>query len=271
MVPRAPLERDLIFDIGLFTGQDTRFYLDKGFRVVALEAQPALIAAAQQRFAQEIGAGRLVIVGRALWHHADETIDFFIRDGWSSVFRDAAERDGGSSTRITAQTTTLCGLFGQHSVPYYIKCDIEGGDAILVEQLARDHRRPAFVSVEDPTGDCARVLVEAGYDRFQMVNQGYLNLARLPRPPREGSYVPRRFDGTTSGAFGRELRARDWVDFPELMRRLATWHALRERAVNPIREYACRRWGKLTGRGWLIKGGWSDIHATRADTLAALG
>jgi len=34
--------RDLIFDIGANNGDDTAFYLKKGFRVVAIEADPAL-------------------------------------------------------------------------------------------------------------------------------------------------------------------------------------------------------------------------------------
>src|SRR5690348_14857053 len=40
----------LIYDVGLCDGDDTAFYLAKGFRVVAVEANPALVAAAKQRF-----------------------------------------------------------------------------------------------------------------------------------------------------------------------------------------------------------------------------
>jgi hypothetical protein len=32
-------------------------------------------------------------------------------------------------------------------------------------------------------------------------------------------------------------------------------------------QYALRKWGKMTGRGWLYGGGWLDIHATRAATV----
>ncbi len=41
-------ERDLIFDLGLHEGGDPRFYLDKGFRVVAVEANPQFCDAARQ-------------------------------------------------------------------------------------------------------------------------------------------------------------------------------------------------------------------------------
>ena len=36
---------NLIFDVGLHTGQDTAFYLKKGFRVIAIEANPLLAPA----------------------------------------------------------------------------------------------------------------------------------------------------------------------------------------------------------------------------------
>jgi hypothetical protein len=44
---------DLIFDLGMHNAADTKFYLDKGFRVVALEANPALAGAAQSWLARE--------------------------------------------------------------------------------------------------------------------------------------------------------------------------------------------------------------------------
>ena len=42
---------DLIYDVGLHIGQDTAFYLEKGFRVVAIEANPVLAHQVAVRFA----------------------------------------------------------------------------------------------------------------------------------------------------------------------------------------------------------------------------
>jgi len=55
--------RDLIFDIGANNGDDTAFYLKKGFRVVAIEADPALAQKLYDRFAEDIAAGNVVIEG----------------------------------------------------------------------------------------------------------------------------------------------------------------------------------------------------------------
>ena len=43
-IPKHP---DLIYDIGQHTGEDTAFYLGKGFRVVAVEANPTLAEATE--------------------------------------------------------------------------------------------------------------------------------------------------------------------------------------------------------------------------------
>jgi hypothetical protein len=52
----------LIFDIGCHEGQDSDFYLRKGFTVVAVEANPALCVQLKQRFSQEIEDGQFTLV-----------------------------------------------------------------------------------------------------------------------------------------------------------------------------------------------------------------
>ena len=71
-------ERNLIFDLGMYEGQDSRFYLSKGFRVVALEANPELCRRNAETFAAEIASGQLRIVQKALWHEAGQQIPFYV-------------------------------------------------------------------------------------------------------------------------------------------------------------------------------------------------
>ncbi len=59
-------QSDLIFDIGLHRGEDTDFYLKKGFRVAAFEADPNLVAHCKARFRDAISEGRLQIVEGAI-------------------------------------------------------------------------------------------------------------------------------------------------------------------------------------------------------------
>jgi hypothetical protein len=43
----------LIYDVGMFNGDDTAYYLEKGFHVVGIEANPRLITQLTQRFSAE--------------------------------------------------------------------------------------------------------------------------------------------------------------------------------------------------------------------------
>jgi len=45
--------------LGMHNGDDTAYYLARGYDVVAVEANPALCASAGKRFAPEVAAGRL--------------------------------------------------------------------------------------------------------------------------------------------------------------------------------------------------------------------
>ena len=266
-----PANRSLIFDLGLFDGSDTDFYLRKGFRVVAVEARPDLCAQARLRFREELASNRLTIVERAIWKTEGDRIPFYVRSGWSSVFRSSAERDGGASEEIQVVTTTMNRLFDEFGIPHYLKADIEAAEHVVVEALADQMDRPTFVSVEDPVGTTAARLHAIGYDRFQMVNQGNLKRTRFPTLSCEGKNVGAQFDGKCSGLFGHDLPPRRWVPLERLRGQMDLWNRLRLNQVNPALAYACRRFGRLTNRGWLLGAGWADIHATTAAVVAGIG
>lgn len=56
--PDVAKHDDLIYDVGLHRGEDTDYYLQKGFRVVAVEANPQLVDECTARFAREIADGK---------------------------------------------------------------------------------------------------------------------------------------------------------------------------------------------------------------------
>jgi len=72
------LKPNLIYDVGLHRGEDTDFYLKKGFDVVALEANPELIAQCKLRFQDAIAHGRLrIIEGAIAPTSAGEKVTFY--------------------------------------------------------------------------------------------------------------------------------------------------------------------------------------------------
>jgi FkbM family methyltransferase len=240
---------DLIFDIGLHRGLDARFYLSKGFRVVGLEAREDLCEIARQGNAEFVASGQLSIVTGALFEESGSTVQFYIndqKDDWGSLYRGAAEQDGSVARTITVPTVTLADLLATYGTPYYIKCDIEGGDSLFVDQLLRTDQRPTYVSVEMTyevtSPDNLAKLRACGYDRFQIVNQQLNPSTLVPNPPREGVYVDQGFTSETSGLFGRELPERAWHDFRTTMKRLLDWYDLRDRDPS-------------------LALGWLDVHA----------
>ena len=252
-----------IFDLGFHEGWDTDFYLRKGFRVVAVEANPVLAAQGRKRFAQAIELGRLVLIDRAVAERADVSVVFHRRadkSEWSSMHRAVAERDGVASEPIEVATTTLGNLFREFGVPHYLKCDIEGSDEVVLRQLVQEPSRPRFVSFEN--GDeVIDLLVRAGYSRFQIINQGHLRLFRPPNLPREGGFAAQKFHDKMSGLFGAELDPGQWVGEAKIRDRFALWKRLVAGDIDPVRRFALKRFGKLTRRTWLIPSGWVDIHA----------
>jgi FkbM family methyltransferase len=249
--PRA-VTSNLIFDIGLHKGLDAQFYLEKGFSVVGLEASPDLCAMVRHRLAEQIRSGRLVVIEKALFDSDNETVEFYInpdKDDWGSLTRGNAEKGVGKAVRIAVQTVTLETIIKTHGVPHYIKCDIEGGDALLAKQLLELKVQPTFVSIEATRADDIARLLACGYDRFQLVNQYMHPQVRCPVPAREGVYVDARFSHETSGLFGRELPLEKWTDFAAAVMMFQDWYALRNRDVD-------------------LAIGWLDVHACKAAALA---
>jgi hypothetical protein len=178
----------------------------------------------------------------------DATVSFFVnpdKDDWGSLQRHAAEKGVGRAVEITTQTITLHQLFASYGLPYYIKCDLEGGDAIFASQLLAEAHRPDFVSIEATSADDLAMLRAAGYTKFQIVNQCMNYMTRAPEPAREGVFVDQNFSNEMSGLFGHDLPAENWHSFAEIMSGFLDWYDLRLRHPQ-------------------LAIGWLDVHATHA-------
>ena len=215
------MDRNLIYDVGMHKGEDTDFYLKKGFRVIAIEAHPELAAQGAERFPEFIANGKLVIVNKAVGAE-NGTARFFVNDKrsvWGTLNEDWAARNqhlGAESHVIEVQTTRFEALLQQYGVPYYMKIDIEGSDHLCLEALAKFPDKSHFVSIESDFSSMRAtkaefdLLASLGYDRFKIVNQHTVGQMICPTPPREGSQLAYKFEGGSSGLFGRELPG-EWL------------------------------------------------------------
>jgi len=178
IVGRAPLikypcmQTDLIFDVGAHNGNDTAYYLSRGFRVVAVEAHPQYCCALYQRFRDAIAAGRLHILNFAIAERAGlyALLESQAESQWNTIVPEVAASKSGEFREIVVPALTFDHVFERFDTPYYLKVDIEGSELNVFKYLVD---RPQYVSFE--TGQdmfaIVQILRDLGYSRYKLVNQ----------------------------------------------------------------------------------------------------
>ncbi len=230
----------MIFDLGLNDGEDTAFYLKRGFNVVALEANPVLCENVLRRFDSDIGKGHLQVLNVAISDRSGSA-KFYVNlenDHWSSLDSTWAGRDGSTFKETTVECVTLRELFAQFGVPYYLKIDVEGADRTVLEQLRGSEVLPLFVSVEDCRlgFDYMRIMAACGYNAFKLLDQSTVPQLKDP----ETGHV---FAAGSTGPFGDDLPGQ-WLTHDGMVEHYAT--TVRDRTGNRIAP----------------RNHWWDIHCT---------
>ena len=265
---------DLIFDVGMHLGEDTDFYLKKGFRVVAFEANPAFIQHCEARFSGAVASEKLVIVSGAVAPGTVSSVPFYINlmnTHWGTLNRDWVERNerrGAPSKVIEVPRIEILDYFRRYGVPYYLKIDIEGSDITAVGSLQELDGRPQFISIETNINRFRCVLEEIellralGYRKFKPVQQETLDGTRLVSRARDGSLFEHVFEHGASGPFGDDLPG-EWFDYDGCRRAYRRIFA-RYRAVGHLSPLYSPRWHTVRKRLERVIGisGWHDVHAS---------
>lgn len=182
--------RELVFDLGFHRGEDTAYYLHRGCYVVAVEADPKLVEAGRQRFAEAVRNGRLTLLNKAVTRQGGGEVTFYVSplSIWSSTHRDIAEREAPGTARVVSvPTVDLTELIDTYGTPVYCKIDIEGNDIEALESLTWTNHRPRYVSVESEClgreeaygsqmFDTLDRLHALGYTGFKLVDQRTLTV-----------------------------------------------------------------------------------------------
>jgi FkbM family methyltransferase len=98
---RYAVNSHLIYDVGAHLGEDSEFYLKKGFKVVAIEANPVLVEKLRERFRSSLSDGSLVVVDAAIAEHAGE-VGFYVNQSlsiWGTIRTAWAERNARRSKK----------------------------------------------------------------------------------------------------------------------------------------------------------------------------
>jgi FkbM family methyltransferase len=216
----------LIYDVGAHKGEDTEFYLKKGFSVIAIDAVPDFCTFLEGKFHKFIQEGRLTILNVAV-SKTTGPIDFYIdedRSEWGSANSDWVERNrsfgAGKARKISIEARPLSDIITEYGVPRYCKIDIEGNDLDALRSLIGAPEAPPYISIESEKRDWDQLMEEfftlrkLGYSRYKIVDQTLVTLQTCPQPSREGSYCDYIFEDGSSGLFGEELPGA-WLALPE--------------------------------------------------------
>jgi len=270
-------QSDLIFDVGLHRGEDTDFYLKKGFRVAAFEADPDLVAHCRARFRDAISGGRLQIVEGAIAPEtAGERLAFYKnlqKSVWGTIDASWAERNakiGARSVKVEVVRVDVVEAFRTIGVPFYLKVDIEGADHLVLDGLHRLKDRPRYISIEAEAVDLTRlvaqldVLRDLGYHGFQPIQQARMPRTEIATTSLGGDPLYYVFGDSASGPFGDDLSG-PWLSYDQCLReyrrifkryRLFGDNAILSRL--PGGKEITRLLGWVRGRPMV---GWYDTHA----------
>jgi len=288
---------DLIYDVGMHKAEDTEFYLHKGFRVIAFEADPELVRACRHRLEEFLAQGQLIIVEGAILDLAtidadQQKVKFYKNDNntvWGTVHGQWAERNaqlGSSSTVIEVDVVDIAAAIQQFGVPHYMKIDIEGCDMTCIKALRTFSQRPDYISLESDKSSFATIkheieaLAVLGYDAFQAVEQSAIPMSQSPpHPPTEGRYRAQRFAEGSSGLFGSELDGK-WMSKREILRRYRIirlgYYLVGDDGIMNRHEFR----GSWRLRTWVCKilrrftkatvPGWYDTHARHSSAAGSV-
>jgi len=179
-------ESQIIYDIGAHKGLDTAYYLQKGYKVVAVEANPDLCSYLRHCFDAQIRQGKLILIEAAIADINDADVPFFLAgdSGESSLVDKRLKKLGLKYESVTVKTRTLDEIFSEFGKGFYCKMDIEGGDTAALKSFQRKDYRPKYFSVElcgltleeiilEPSElfSALQEFVRLGYNHFKVIDQ----------------------------------------------------------------------------------------------------
>jgi FkbM family methyltransferase len=267
--------RKLVYDIGAHLGEDVDLYRKLGYDVVAVEANPALADKLRTRFADDIAGGHCTVVECAVAETAG-TATFYVNDHlsvWGTLEAWRNERNlemGTSSVAIDVECRPLADLFAEYGVPDFVKIDVEGVDAQVVQSMLDAPRVPRMLSMEssensiDDVAAELDVLYRLGYREFKVVRQGLHRLRGTRWRSVSGTVVHHAFSSASSGPPPDLVRGR-WLTREQALAKYRRVYVVYRLLGGTSRlQRSLARFPKLR-RAVGFACGWYDTHARLSD------
>lgn len=232
-----------IYDFGMNNGDDVEYYLLKGGKVVGVDANRSLCEYVEQRFADAIAAGRLVVLNAALSEQdSSDRVSFYIHKT-SHVLGQLprpAGKDLAQFEEVKVPARTPASIVTEFGDPIYIKIDVEHYDLAVLRNLFEAGIFPPEISAESHSAAIFACLVDNGYASFNLI---------------EGRTVAERYGSTM-------------ISTPEGCRPFA----FREHSAGPFGEDIGTPWEDADTFLYTLAGaglGWKDIHASKTMPTSA--
>lgn len=225
--------KKVIVDLGAHKGEDSDFYLRKGFRVIAVDASSELCKSISQKFDGHPNKNDFSILNYAITEKDGETVEFYENldnSVWSTIFENWDQRNkklGTTSVKKSVKTIRLDTLIQNEvrgeEILEYVKIDIEGADMLALKSLSNLKQKPKFISIESEKLSWEKlieefaVLKDLGYKKFKVIDQYKIEEQKCPYPPLEGCYIDHKFEFGSSGLFGHELPG-EWLSQEEAIK-----------------------------------------------------
>ena len=227
--------RPLVYDVGLHNGDDAAYYLKKGFDVIGIDAHAGLCRSCNERFSEEIAAGRMHVLNVGVGA-GEGSMEFFqneAEDAISTLFPDYWQGRDWLPAQVNVRK--LSSIVREYGEPYFVKIDVEFADHMVLLDLLAQDILPKHISAEAQLIDVYCALVCMGYESFKIVRGKDIPCEFRGCEVRslDGKVLQHEFSPQSSGPFADDLPG-DWLTKTQTLDRLLE-----------------------VGLGWV------DLHATR--------
>jgi FkbM family methyltransferase len=196
---------NLIFDLGVSDGNDTFYYLEKGFDVVGVEADPDMCVFLNNRFKSEVEQGRLIILNNAASDVSGNLITINVHQVHQGISGINIRSEPGGYRHHQVKSIDWSDLIAIKGVPRYMKIDIEGSEGPFLKGMSGSDHLPEFISIEAYQFEPIEMLKELGYSRFAIIDQNPEGGLRLPGRQFEGKVLESADFTHASGPFGLDI------------------------------------------------------------------
>lgn len=239
----------LVYDFGFYNGADSRSYLSAGMNVIAIEADPTLVAAAKAdpQLQTWMSSGQLKLLNTAIAPAGGGALPtkFYMNkctQEWNSFYSSIGCRGcaaphvetPSACNEVSVKASTCAAVLQQYGVPAYFKLDIEGAETgcYAALKVLPDMVRPMFISGEVGDVSIIETFHGLGYKSFKLVQQ----------------------QSAVTGAWGKKAAdCRTGELWRSYLGAKAELHSMLVKAVVP---------GDVCP-GSLVGGVWYDMHASR--------